>query len=104
LLACGCSDGVVKLWEAVRGEEIRTLQSHTAGIGGVGFSPDGRLLASAGLDGKLILTDVRSGKIVQEWQTPHQVLRVAFAPDGRHLLAGNGSGTIDVYRLGPARQ
>ncbi len=41
----------IKLWDVETGVEIRTLRGHTGIVHGVAFSPDGRLLASAGYDG-----------------------------------------------------
>ncbi len=47
LLASAGADGKVKLWEVVRGREIRALDGHTTRQQGLAFSPDGRLLATA---------------------------------------------------------
>lgn len=46
LLASAGADGKVKLWEVVRGREIRALDGHTTRQQGLAFSPDGRLLAT----------------------------------------------------------
>jgi WD40 repeat protein len=57
------------------------------------------MLASAGHDGRIILWDVAKQAKVREWQMPGPVLAVGFAPDGRHLAAANGNGTVYVLRL-----
>jgi WD40 repeat protein/tRNA A-37 threonylcarbamoyl transferase component Bud32 len=67
------------------------------------FSADGRLLASAGRDSRLIVWDVATGAKRHEWRMPGEVSAVAFAPDGRHLAVGWGEGTAWVLRL-PAAQ
>ena len=58
-----------------------------------------RALASAGCDGRIILWDVAAGARRHEWQLPGWVKGVAFAPDGRHLAAANGNGTVYILRL-----
>src|SRR5262249_24942009 len=61
-LAGGGSDGLVKLWDAISGEEIRTLRGHADQVRCVAFSPDGSRLASAAWDGLVIVWDVADGR------------------------------------------
>ena len=76
---------------------IRTLTGHAGAVAdgplvrGVDFSPDGRLLATAGNDGTVRFWNVVTGDTVRV-TTDHQgsVMDVAFSPDGR-LIASAGS-------------
>jgi WD40 repeat protein len=63
------------------------------------FSAGGRLLASAGRDGRLIVWDVDAAAKRHEWRLPGAATAVGFAPDGRHLAVGRGEGTAWVLRL-----
>jgi WD40 repeat protein len=65
----------------------------------VAFSPAGKTVASADRHGRIVLWDVAAGDKLREWQLPGQVWDIAFAPDGRHLAAANGNGTVYILRL-----
>ncbi len=78
------------------------LQGWSGVVQALAFSADGRLLASAGRDSRLIVWDVAAAAKRHEWQLPGEANAVAFSAEGRHLAVGRGEGTAWVLRL-PAR-
>lgn len=75
------------------------LAGHEGRVNDVVFSPDGRTLASAGADGRIILWDTRArrafpGPLVRQ---PTQVSSLDFSPDGRLLASGSVEGTVTIW-------
>jgi WD40 repeat protein len=95
----------VIIWDvAGRRQSGPALVGHADQVLCVAFSPDGKLLASGGMDGSIILWDVSSRKQVgqaiyvsQEIRTTSArawITTLAFSPDGSLLAIGSKDGKI----------
>src|SRR5262249_13494744 len=73
-------------------QERSTLLGHDDNVLSVSFSPDGKALASASLDGTFRVWDVATGKAVEvvKAEPDGSVHAVAFGPNGNLLLTGGG--------------
>jgi WD40 repeat protein/predicted DNA-binding protein YlxM (UPF0122 family) len=55
VLVAGLRNGGIELFDMTIGEKINTLNGHTAIVGTLVFSPDGKTLVSAGQDGTILV-------------------------------------------------
>ncbi len=107
-LATASLDGTAKVWDAVTGAALFTLEpgKADAASGGklysVALSPDGSQFAVAGDAGVVTLWDAVTGQEVLKLAPdgePSAVFSVAFSPDGKRLAAASGDGTVRVWDL-----
>jgi len=99
-LASGSWDKTIKIWDAVSGREIRTLEGHTSTVCSVAYSPDGKYLASGSWDKTIRIWDMVSGKNIRTlYEHSGTVCSVAYSPDGKYLASGSGDNTIRIWDI-----
>ncbi len=117
-LALEMNDGSTSVWEVATGKQRRLFGSgggpatpgntyarisyypygQQNGITTLVFSPDGQMLARAGLDRKTHLWEVATGKDLGLFEGHDGALTtLAFAPDGKALITGSADTTALVW-------
>jgi WD40 repeat protein len=95
-LACGCEDGIIRIWDRRYGR-CTQLVGHTDYIRSLSFSPDGKILACGSHDTTIRLWRLADNSYtVLEGHTSY-VMSVAFAPNGRKLASGSHDGFIRFW-------
>eukprot|EP01133_Synstelium_polycarpum_P005272 gene5272-6110_t len=94
LLAAGCSDCIVRVYDAsVNGSprELFRLAGHTRAILSVTFSPDGSLIASTSEDRTIMVWSVDRRVLAYKIDNAHTdtINCVAFSPDGQRILSAS---------------
>jgi WD40 repeat protein len=98
-LACGCSDGVIRIWDRINGRGHQLEGHNTRYIRCLSFSPNGELLASGGDDGTIRLWKLAdNSSIILDGHITY-VSSVAFAPNGLSLASGSLHGEIRVWNV-----
>ncbi len=95
------ADGAVAVFDLAAGVRQGTLATGIrAPLLALAISPDGKLLAAAGMAGPITLFDLKSGEIAAVLAGERQPLwALAFAPDGGILYAGGNDRTIRQFSV-----
>jgi WD40 repeat protein len=93
------------LEEARSSGTVGILHGDTNDISKLVFSPDGRTLASVGVDGTVRLWNTSTRKQLLQLSTGEtKILSAAFSPDGRILACGGRQGTISLWDVATGKQ
>ena len=94
-VAGACYDGVIRLWDAARGNEKGALRGHTRRVTSVAYSPDGKDLVSGGMDDvvRFWSTDRDPGTVpvpAIKWDAS----RICFVPNSIRMIRAGADLTL----------
>lgn len=109
----GGADMTARLWDLANGTEAKRFDGHATPVQAVALSPDGKRAVSGSgklefkpgettslkMDCTVRLWDTESGKALDSFPHPDVVRALAFAPDGKRTVSGDGGGTIWLWLL-----
>jgi RNA polymerase sigma factor (sigma-70 family) len=112
LASGGRDEGIVYLWDAASGKQLRRCLGHLRPTGApnartittIAFCPDGKTVASIGGDGGVRLWEVDTGREIRRIgeQVPTQCL--ALSDDGKLLAAGTWDQLIYLWEVASGKE
>ena len=97
-LACGAADGGIRVHDLARGgAPLAVLRGHHAAIQALEPSPDGALLASAGVDGRILVWRLADGTLAASHEAHAGPVHV-LAWRGERLFSSSHDNTIKIWR------
>jgi RNA polymerase sigma factor (sigma-70 family) len=94
------------LWEVAGGRLLHEITSQSRDLDRVAFSPDGKVLAAAGLGGSIRLLDPATGRERQPLSASVSsgTVALAFSHDGKRLASGGFGGRVYLWDVAGGRQ
>ncbi len=90
--------GLVQIWDAETGAEIRQFHGHTSTVRCLSYSPDSNRLVTGGEDATIRIWDPRNGDELQKMVCHSPDVNCAvFSGDGQRVIAGFSDGTVGVW-------
>ncbi len=97
-----CYEGEIILWDIESHTQIGSpIHGHTAWVGDIAFSPDGKILASGGGDGKILFWDIQNNQlanpIISTGTDSGIITSIEFSPDGKVLVSGDTDNKLILW-------
>ncbi|KAG1651879.1 Protein NEDD1 [Nymphon striatum] len=100
MLGSSCDSGTVALWDSNTKQLVHQFSSHFAPSTGLAFSPvNDLLLASVGLDKKIVCYDIQRKLPIQTLDVESPLTCIDFLNNGSMLAVGTSRGKVLLYDL-----
>jgi RNA polymerase sigma factor (sigma-70 family) len=93
------------IYDVQTGKRLQRLAGHTEWeTDALAFSPDGKLLASSGVDKQILVWELATGMLRHRFANqPFRVTALAFSPDSATLASGGGDKMIRLWDVATGR-
>lgn len=102
ILASGCSDGFLRLWDPATGKERKAWRASDDYIKRIALSPDGKLLASSDKDGAVRIWGLATARELRRLAGSHSF--VVFSPNSELLATVDGGGNSCVFEVATGKK
>lgn len=97
----------IKIWDAEKGECVKTLEASSGSVSCLAYSPNGKYIVSGSNnpysktpDNSIRIWDAESGKCIKTLEGHTKGVRsIAFSPDGKHIVSGSYDNTIKIWKI-----
>lgn len=97
LLVVAFEENLVAALDAATGKEVKRLEPHeNYHVTKVSSCPNGRMVATVGLDGAIKVHDTQTWEVLATLHSFDEMSCCAFFPDGSRLLAGTRRHTMEI--------
>lgn len=90
-------DYTIRIYDSATGGELRALRGHTSELLAAAFSPDGRLIASADVEGEVKVWSARIGR--QRVSHPMWTSGMALGPEAKKAVTVQWDSSITLWDL-----
>jgi len=104
LLCSGSSDKSIKFWNPADGSLVKSIdQAHTSHVFSVSYSPNGRVLVSAGgyPDKTMKIWDAETFELKHTFEQEFRTYQLTITADSNFIVSGNSDNTV---RFTPCRE
>lgn len=100
LVLSGDGDDQAFLWDASTGNRLHHLSGHSDSVIDGGFSPDGRFVATAGMDATVRVYHTHDGSLKHKLEGPASEIEwMAWHPAGPVIAAGSKDETVWMWSV-----
>ena len=97
IIATGCQDGSINLWDTTKSDQLHTIHGHSMAVGSVNFFPKGKGVMSSSNDGTLNAWQLDSKKADQNFGNRGGLKSTAITKDKKiALTVANSISLIDL--------